>query len=82
MQSNIKKTTDEDKMIKKLEEHRDTIKMVEEIGKLHDIDIQATANNDSSGDFTYPKDKKDELIKVLDKYIGKYKYIQKEKDGE
>lgn len=82
MQSNIKKTTDEDKMIKKLEEHRDTIKMVEEIGKLHDIDIQATANNDSSGDFTYPKDKEDDLIKALDKHIGKYKYIQKEKDGE
>ena len=71
---------DEDKMIKKLEEHRDTIKMVEEIGKLNGIDIEPTTGNDSNGDFIYPKDKEEDLIKALDKYIGKYKYIKKDEN--
>jgi len=71
---------DEDKMIKKLEEHRDTIKMVEEIGKLNGIDIEPTTCNDSNGDFIYPKDKEENLIKALDKYIGKYKYIKKDEN--
>lgn len=72
--------TDEDKMIKKLEEHRDTIKLVEEIGKLHDINVKATQGNNSNGDFIYPKDKEEELIEALDKYIGKYKHIKEEED--
>jgi len=77
-----KKIRDEDKMIKKLEEHRDTIKMVEEIGKLNNIDIEPTRDNNSSGDFIYPKDKEKDLIKALDKYIGKYKYIKKDENEE
>lgn len=69
-------STDEDKMIKKLEEHRDTIKLVVEIARLNDIEITPSVNNDSRGDFEYPLDKKEELIKALDKYIGKYKYTK------
>ena len=71
--------TDEDKMIKKLEEHRDTIKCVVEIAKLNNIEVVATEGNESKGDFMYAKEKKDELIKALDKYLGKYKY-QKDDD--
>ena len=73
-----KQTTDEDKMIKKLEEHRDTIKMVEEIGQLHGIPVKPSINNDSNGDFIYPKNKKNDLEKALDKHIGKYKYVIKD----
>jgi len=75
-------TTDEDKMIKKLEEHRDTIKLVVEIAKLHDIKVNPTSGNDSRGDFEYSGDKKSELISALDKYIGKYKYTKENSDGK
>ncbi|MBW9398343.1 hypothetical protein FHC51_00550 [Leclercia sp. EC_58] len=68
--------TDEDKMIKKLEEHRDATKLVVEIARLHDIIVIPSVNNDPRGDFEYPSNKKEELIKALDKYIGKYKYIK------
>lgn len=71
---------DEDKMIKKLEEHRDTIKLIVEIGKLNDIDVIPTEGNDSRGDFIYPKEKEGELVKEIDKYLGKYKY-KKEEDN-
>ncbi|WP_279505897.1 hypothetical protein [Aeromonas veronii] len=70
--------TDEDKMIKKLEEHRDTIKLVVEIARLHDIPVTPSINNDCRGDFEYPLDRKKDLISALDKYLGKYKYT---KDG-
>lgn len=73
-------TTDEDKMIKKLEEHRDATKLVVEIAKLHDIEITPSINNDPRGDFEYPQNKKYELINALDKYIGKYKYTKDEND--
>jgi hypothetical protein len=73
-------TTDEDKMIKKLEEHRDATKLVVEIARLHDITVTPSINNDPRGDFEYPQDRKDELIKALDKYIGKYKYIKDKSD--
>lgn len=72
--------TDEDKMIKKLEEHRDTIKLVEDIGKLHGIQIKATTDNESKGDFIYPKNREKDLIQLLDKYLGKYRYA-KDNDG-
>ena len=76
----LNQKTDEDKMIKKLEEHRDTIKMVVEIGKLNGIQVKPTINNNSNGDFIYPKDKEEELLKALDKYIGKYKHKNGDKD--
>lgn len=69
-------STDEDKMIKKLEEHRDATKLVVEIARLYDILVTPTVNGDPRGDFEYPYDKKDKLISALDKYIGKYKHIQ------
>lgn len=71
-------STDEDKMIKKLEEHRDATKLVVEIARLHDILVIPTVNDDPRGDFEYPYDKKDKLISALDMYLGKYKYIQDE----
>jgi len=74
-------STDEDKMIKKLEEHRDATKLVVEIAKLHNITVTPSVGNDSRGDFEYPKDKKEDLIKALDKYIGKYKYTKEKSDG-
>lgn len=74
--------TDEDKMIKKLEEHRDATKFVVEIAKLHDITVTPSVDGDPRGDFEYPKDKKEELIRALDKYIGKYKYTKGESNGE
>lgn len=68
--------TDEDKMIKKLEEHRDTKKLVVEIGMLNDIDVVETEGNDPKGDFFYPLDKEDELIKAIDEYLGHHKYVK------
>lgn len=75
-------TTDEDKMIKKLAEHRDAIKLVVEIAKLHNIKVNPTTDNDPRGDFEYPRDKKYDLINALDKYIGKYKYTKEESGGK
>ncbi|RGE39038.1 hypothetical protein DZC30_22420 [Comamonas testosteroni] len=63
-------------MIKKLEEHRDTIKLVVEIAKLYEIPVTPSVNNDCRGDFEYPQDRKIELISALDKYLGKYKYTK------
>lgn len=65
---------DEDKQIKKLEEHRDAKKLIVEIGKLHGIEVIATEGNDSNGDFTYPLEKEDDLITAIDKYLGHRKY--------
>lgn len=73
-------TTDEDKMIKKLEEHRDATKLIVEIAQLHGIKVTPSVNNDPRGDFEYPQDRKDALIKALDKYIGKYKYTKDKND--
>ena len=73
-------TTDEDRMIKKLEEHRDVTKLVVEIAKLHGITVTPSKNNDPRGDFEYPQDRKNELINALDKYIGKYKYTRDQND--
>lgn len=73
-------STDEDKMIRKLEEHRDTIKLVVEIAKLHDIEVVPTVDNDARGDFEYHRDKKPKLIDALDKYFGMYKYVKEEKN--
>ena len=61
---------DEDKMIKKLEEHRDLKLLIIEIAEANGITVTATENNDSSGDFVYNADKQDLLIQALDKYIG------------
>lgn len=61
---------DEDKMIKKLEEHRDLKLLIIEIAEANGITITATENNDSSGDFVYNADEQDLLIQALDKYIG------------
>lgn len=70
--------TDEDKMIKKLEEHRDAIKFVVEVGKLNDIYIKPTEGNDSKGDFEYPLDREKDLIEAIDEYLGHHKYIKKD----
>ncbi len=59
--------TDEDKMIRKLTEHRNVIDLVEKLGKLNNIDVQRTVNNDPNGDFKYPKEQEDALIAELDK---------------
>ena len=72
----VKLETDEDKMIKKLQEHRDATKLVVEIAKLNDIKVIPTVDNDPRGDFKYPKDRKHDLVKALDKYIGRYKYTK------
>mgnify|MGYP000678620977 FL=1 len=61
---------DEDKMIKKLEEHRDLKLLIIEIAEANGITVTATENNDSSGDFVYNTDEQDMLIQALDKYIG------------
>lgn len=64
---------DEDKMIKKLEEHRDLKLLIIEIAEANGITVTATENNDSSGDFVYNADEQDLLIQALDKYIGNKK---------
>ena len=61
---------DEDKMIKKLEEHRDLKLLIIEIAEANGITVTATENNDSSDDFVYNTDEQDMLIQALDKYIG------------
>lgn len=70
--------SDEDKMIKKLEEHRDTIELFIEIGKIHGIDVRATTGNDSRGDFMYPLEKEAEYIKGIDEYLLHKKYRMEE----
>ena len=42
---------DEDRMIAKLEEHRDMKLMVKEIGELYGIEVTSTVDNDPNGDF-------------------------------
>jgi hypothetical protein len=66
--------SDEDKMIKKWEEHRDAKNMVIEIGKLNNICVTPTTGNDENGDFFYDEDQHDKLIKCLDEHLGDYKY--------
>lgn len=61
-------------MIKKLEEHRDTIQLVVQIGAIHGIPVVPTTNNDERGDFSYPKERKEDLLRALDDYIGKYRH--------
>lgn len=67
-------------MIKKLEEHRDAIRLVVEIGELNGIKVTPSIDNDPRGDFIYPRDKKPELIAALDAYLGKYKHKKSEND--
>jgi hypothetical protein len=67
-------STDEDKMIKKLEEHRDVTKLIVEIGELYGINVTPTVNNNPNGDFQYKKDDEQELKNAIDKYLGNYKY--------
>lgn len=69
---------DEDKMIKKLEEHRDAIKFIVEIGELKGINVKPTQGNDSKGDFIYPLDKEKELIEAIDEYLEHRKYRKKD----
>lgn len=68
------KMEDEDRMIKKLKEHRDMKLMVREIGELSGIDVRSTVDNDSRGDFCYPKDEEDNLICALDRFLFKCKH--------
>lgn len=61
--------TDEDKMIEKLEAHRDICGLITSIGQLVDIDVQRTTGNDSNGDIVYPKDDEKRLINKIDKIL-------------
>ncbi|WP_047795023.1 hypothetical protein [Exiguobacterium sp. JLM-2] len=70
--------SDENKMIKKLEEHRDLKNLVIDIGKLNDICVKETEGNDEKGDFYYPLDKEKQLINCIDEYLGHRKYVRKE----
>ena len=63
------KSEDEDKAIKKLEEHRDMKLMVKEIGEKYGIDIQSTEGNSHLGDFSYPKEDEQKLIAILDRIL-------------
>lgn len=69
----MEEQTDEDKMIKKLEEHRDAISLIIEIGELYDIPVERTFSNNSNGDFTFNIRDKNNLIEVIDKYLNKNK---------
>ncbi|MBQ8976091.1 MAG: hypothetical protein IJ078_01555 [Succinivibrionaceae bacterium] len=63
------KSEDEDKAIKKLEEHRNIKLMVKEIGEKYGIDIQSTEGNSHLGDFSYPKEDEQKLIAILDRIL-------------
>lgn len=74
----VETMADEDKMIKKLEEHRDAIKLVVEVGALKGINVIPTEGNNPKGDFLYPVEKQNELIEAIDEYLGHRKYIKKD----
>jgi len=76
---NENKISDEDKMIKKFEEHRNAKNMVIEIGKANDINVIATDGNDPKGDFYYDSADHDKLVKSLDEYLSDYKYVKESK---
>ncbi len=61
---------DEDRQIKKLEEHRDLKKLFLEIGQLNGIEVKPTTNNDKDGDFVYPSDQHETYIEGLDVYLA------------
>lgn len=69
--------SDEDRMIKKLKEHRDTKKLIVEIGMLYGIDVVETKGNDSRGDFYYSEKDHEKLVNALDQYLGHHKYVKK-----
>lgn len=48
---NINDIKDEDKMIKKLEEHRDLVDLAVAVGKKECIHVERTKNNNPKGDF-------------------------------
>lgn len=77
--SNKNKISDEDKMIKKLKEHRDTKNMVIEIGRANGIIVTSTDNNDPKGDFYYDSEDHDRLVECLDEYLLEYKYVKEQK---
>lgn len=72
---------DEDKMIKKLKEHRNLVMLVEEIAELKGITVKATKGNDPNGDFIYEADKQKELIEILDVHLDDYK-VKDEKESD
>ena len=74
--SNENKISDEDKMIKKLVEHRNAKNMVIEIGQANNINVTATDGNDPKGDFCYDSADHDKLVKCLDEYLLDYKYVR------
>ena len=76
------KISDEDKMIKKLKEHRNAKNMVIEIGRANGIKVTATEGNDTKGDFYYDSEDNDKLVKCLDQYLSDYKYVKGSKENE
>lgn len=71
--------SDEDKMIKKLEEHKNAKKMIVEIGAANGIKVIETENNNPNGDFMYEEKDHKKLVQAIDEYLHEYKY---EKDIE
>lgn len=69
---------DEDKMIKKLEEHRDAKNLIIEIGEINGIKVEPTEKNDPKGDFKYLKKDEQKLINAIDVYLGHRKYKKEE----
>ena len=65
---------DEDRMIAKLEEHREIKLMVKEIGELYGIEVTSTVDNDPNGDFLYPEEQERQLIDALDRFLGHRKH--------
>lgn len=74
MSDNTNIPDDEDKMIEKLEQHRDTKRMVIEIGKLNGITVEPTVNNNGNGDFVYDEKDHEKLIEAIDEFLLDYKY--------
>ena len=64
---------DEDKMIQKLEEHRDLTILAEKIGELEGIKVTPTKGNSSNGDFKYKEEDEEKLIEAFDKHLASHK---------
>lgn len=68
--------SDESRMIKKYQEHLNSKLLIKKIGEIEGIEVIETEGNDPKGDFSYPKEKEEDLIKAIDKHLGEYKHIK------
>ena len=62
---------DENRMIEKLEEHRDLVDLVERIGIQNGVDARRTVKNNPNGDIVFPAHQTKEFIKILGRYFKK-----------